>query len=77
VAHRAPKQAGKDGLSHVRLLDIEGDTLVVADVDMLDQTPLLDIKPYVPRFDVDQTAGNGWLPDDLQGDERADRRFDR
>ena len=47
---RAPARPNPIGLSAVRLLSMEGNHLVVADVDMLDGTPLLDIKPYVPAF---------------------------
>jgi len=50
-ATRAPARPNPIGMSAVRLLRIEGCTLHVADVDILDGTPLLDIKPYVPRFD--------------------------
>jgi len=47
----------------------------VAGVDMLDETPLLDIKPYAPEFDSYPTAKSGWL-DDLSSEQRlADDRF--
>jgi tRNA-Thr(GGU) m(6)t(6)A37 methyltransferase TsaA len=61
-ATRAPCRPNPIGLSILRLLRVDGDCLAVEDVDMLDQTPLLDLKPYVPAFD--QPTGpvrDGWL----------------
>lgn len=60
-ATRSPKRPNALGLSTVRLLEVEGTTLHIADVDMLDGTPLLDIKPYVPQFDVREGATIGWF----------------
>ncbi|MCK4857389.1 MAG: tRNA (N6-threonylcarbamoyladenosine(37)-N6)-methyltransferase TrmO [candidate division Zixibacteria bacterium] len=74
-ATRAPCRPNKIGLSSVRLLDIKGSILKVADIDILDGTPLLDIKPYVPRFDIYQGARSGWLERDGNDLTRADRRF--
>ena len=51
-ATRAPSRPNPIGLSCVRLLGIEGAILRISDVDMLDGTPLLDIKPYLPDCDV-------------------------
>ena len=51
-ATRAPVRPNPIGLSVVRLIQIEGATLYVEDVDIIDRTPLLDIKPYVPDFDM-------------------------
>jgi tRNA-Thr(GGU) m(6)t(6)A37 methyltransferase TsaA len=48
------------GLSIVRLLKVKGNILKIVDVDMLDDTPLLDIKPYVPEFDIRQNVKDGW-----------------
>ena len=50
-ATRAPKRPNPIGISTVRLLAIEGNRLHIEGVDILDGTPLLDIKPYVPAFD--------------------------
>jgi tRNA (adenine37-N6)-methyltransferase len=58
---RAPKRPNPIGMSIVRLLKIEGGTLLIEDVDILEGTPLLDIKPYVPVFDVRRTKAIGWL----------------
>jgi len=58
---RIPGRPNPIGLSVIRLLDIEGGTLRIQDVDILDGTPLLDIKPYVPAFDHRETDRIGWL----------------
>lgn len=49
------------GISVVRLVKIEGAVLQIEDVDIVDGTPLLDIKPYVPEFDVHEVEKIGWL----------------
>jgi tRNA (Thr-GGU) A37 N-methylase len=51
--------------------------LIIEDVDILDGTPLLDIKPYVPQFDAYPDASSGWLETAVQGagSFRADERF--
>jgi len=76
-ATRAPARPNPIGMSPVRLLSVEGNVLRLADVDILDGTPLLDIKPYVPRFDCFQTTRNGWF--DALGDHHAvaDNRFEK
>ncbi len=58
---RAPSRPNPIGISLVRLLKIEGNILYIQDVDIIDGTPLLDIKPYVPEFDVRDTGRIGWL----------------
>jgi tRNA-Thr(GGU) m(6)t(6)A37 methyltransferase TsaA len=60
-ATRAPTRPNRLGLSIVKLLRVEGHVLHFAGNDMLDGTPVLDIKPYVPRFDVRQTERIGWF----------------
>jgi tRNA (Thr-GGU) A37 N-methylase len=60
----------------VRLLQIEQNRLHVADVDMLDGTPLLDIKPYVPAFDSFEQSGAGWLKGKSASEVMADGRFE-
>ncbi len=60
-ATRAPRRPNPIGLSIVRLTSIEGATLFIQDVDIVDGTPVLDIKPYVPEFDVRQVERIGWL----------------
>ncbi len=59
-ATRAPSRPNPIGLSCVRLLGIEGAILRISDVDMLDGTPLLDIKPYLPDCDVFPAERTGW-----------------
>ncbi len=60
-ATRAPRRPNAIGLSVVRLLGIEGNRIAVQDLDILDGTPLLDIKPYVPEFDHRTEVCEGWL----------------
>jgi tRNA-Thr(GGU) m(6)t(6)A37 methyltransferase TsaA len=60
-ATRSPHRPNPLGLSAVRLERVDGLTLHVRDVDMLDGTPVLDIKPYVPYTDAIAEAGDGWL----------------
>jgi len=58
---RAPVRPNPIGLSIVRLVNIEENILNIEDVDILDGTPLLDIKPYVDKFDVRVSEKQGWL----------------
>lgn len=60
-AVRAPRRPNSIGLSIVRLIKIAGDILYIEDLDILDGTPLLDIKPYVPEFDRRDDVRIGWL----------------
>ena len=60
-ATRSPHRPNPIGLSVVELHGIEGGILHVECVDMLDQTPLLDIKPYIPASDSIPGARPGWL----------------
>jgi len=77
-ATRAPTRPNHIGLSILKLLRIEGNILTVENIDILDGSPLLDIKPYVPKFDLpEEEIQTGWLeesPDDLQAT-RSDKRF--
>jgi tRNA-Thr(GGU) m(6)t(6)A37 methyltransferase TsaA len=59
-ATRAPSRPNALGLSLVRLVKRDGPVLHIEDVDILDGTPLLDIKPYVHRFDSRVGARCGW-----------------
>jgi tRNA-Thr(GGU) m(6)t(6)A37 methyltransferase TsaA len=74
-ATRSPVRPNPIGLSAVRLLRRDGCVLHVADVDVLDGTPLLDIKPYVPEFDAHPASKAGWLEAAREGRETADDRF--
>jgi tRNA (adenine37-N6)-methyltransferase len=60
-ATRSPKRLNPIGLSIVRLVGIHDCTLFIEDVDIVDGTPLLDIKPYVPNFDIRSDATIGWF----------------
>ena len=60
-ATRAPCRPNPIGISTVRLLGVRENILYVRDIDIVDGTPLLDIKPYVPEFDSRGTDGTGWL----------------
>lgn len=61
LATRSPHRPNPLGLSVVRLDRIEGLVLHVQDLDMIDGTPVLDLKPYVAYADVVESAGSGWL----------------
>ena len=76
-ATRSPKRPNPIGLSLVRLVRIEGTVLHIEEVDLLDGTPLLDIKPYVPPFDDRAGARYGWFEERAQHVHtvRADARF--
>jgi tRNA-Thr(GGU) m(6)t(6)A37 methyltransferase TsaA len=73
-ATRSPTRPNPIGLSVVRLVERRGCTLEVADLDVLDGTPLLDLKPYVPRFDS-WTGRAGWLDGAPAETTRDDGRF--
>jgi tRNA-Thr(GGU) m(6)t(6)A37 methyltransferase TsaA len=77
-ATRAPKRPNPIGLSVVRLIGVQDRTLIIEDVDILDGTPLLDIKPYVPQFDAYPDASCGWLEKTANGAKsfRSDDRFE-
>ncbi len=75
-ATRSPVRPNHIGISVVRLLHIEQNRLYVADVDMLDGTPLLDIKPYVPAFDSFDQSRAGWLNGKSGSEVLADDRFE-
>ncbi len=76
-ATRAPRRPNAIGLSTVRLIEVKGTTLIIEDVDILDGTPLLDLKPYVPVFDAYPDASSGWLEHSTHCAEsfRSDERF--
>jgi tRNA (adenine37-N6)-methyltransferase len=76
-ATRSPARPNPIGLSTVRLVGIDGSTIRIEDVDMLDGTPLLDIKPYVPPLDDRADARIGWYEGRVAhvDEVRADERF--
>jgi len=75
-ATRSPARPNHIGLSAVRLLGVEENRLHVSDVDMLNGTPLLDIKPYVPDFDCFEVKRVGWYAGKSVKDVVADDRFE-
>lgn len=78
-ATRAPNRPNPIGISLVQLIRIEGPHLHVEQLDVIDGTPLLDIKPHVPDFDCAPGARIGWL-EKATADLRkkvADGRFHR
>ncbi|HHT9124747.1 MAG TPA: tRNA (N6-threonylcarbamoyladenosine(37)-N6)-methyltransferase TrmO [Candidatus Brocadiia bacterium] len=76
-ATRAPRRPNPIGISIVKLIKIEGHTLHVEGLDIVDGTPLLDIKPCVPEFDVIKVERTGWLSKraDKVHEVKADERF--
>lgn len=76
-ATRAPRRPNPIGLSVVKLNSIIGNLLQIENVDVLNGTPLLDIKPYVPEFDQPDTVRSGWLEKarGLVQSMRSDGRF--
>jgi tRNA (adenine37-N6)-methyltransferase len=77
-ATRAPARPNPLGFSVVRLLSVDAGTLEIENVDILDSSPLLDIKPYVPAFDSWQVTSLGWLSECSESavSTRSDDRFD-
>jgi tRNA-Thr(GGU) m(6)t(6)A37 methyltransferase TsaA len=76
-ASRIPRRPNPLGFSVVRLLSRDRNILKIADVDILDGTPVLDIKPYVPEFDSYPNESSGWFAgklDDMSS-KRSDDRF--
>jgi tRNA-Thr(GGU) m(6)t(6)A37 methyltransferase TsaA len=79
-ATRSPARPNPIGLSVVRLKEVSGNLLLIENVDILDNTPLLDIKPFVPDFDLPQPLDGvraGWFDSAPRTaiDTRADGRF--
>ncbi len=76
-ATRAPRRPNAIGISLLKLIAVDGATLTVEDVDILDGTPVLDIKPYVPAFDAYPDERAGWLTTTSEAARtmRSDDRF--
>lgn len=70
-ATRAPCRPNALGLSIVRVVSRDGCRIRVAELDVLDGTPLMDIKPYIPQFDHRANAASGWVT--TEGNERIAR----
>lgn len=78
-AIRAPSRPNPVGLSTVRLIGIEKNKILVRDIDIVDGTPLLDIKPYVPEFDTRKVVKTGWLEKNVRKliKSKDDGRFEK
>lgn len=76
---RAPNRPNAIGLSVVELIGIDGNILYLNNVDILDCTPLLDIKPYTARFDLYDVVKNGWQDevDEHTAQKRGKRGYNR
>ena len=76
-ATRAPKRPNSIGLSVIKLQKIQDNILYVENVDILDGTPLLDIKPYIPEFDEQIEVRAGWLEEARKevSKRKSDQRF--
>jgi len=77
-ATRAPKRPNPIGLSVVRLRGMKDGILEIENVDVLDGTPLWDIKPYVPEFNAADDVRTGWLEKAAGkvSSRKADQRFE-
>jgi tRNA-Thr(GGU) m(6)t(6)A37 methyltransferase TsaA len=76
-ATRAPRRPNPIGFSTVKLLKIEDNILTIESLDMIDGTPLLDIKPYIDDFDIRNHVRTGWYKDaQNRAQTVADDRFD-
>jgi len=65
-AIRTPFRPNPIGLSILKLLEIKDNVILVDNLDVLDKTPVIDIKPYVPQFDVRETSKIGWLEGNIK-----------
>lgn len=78
-ATRAPKRPNPIGISVVRLEKVENNTIHISNVDIVDGTPLLDIKPYIPQFNSvkEEDLCIGWFEDKHHEakDKKSDKRF--
>ena len=76
-ATRSPLRPNHIGISIVELVKIEGNILVVKGIDILDGTPLLDIKPYIDKFDIVTQSVSGWIQASARDirKKRSDERF--
>lgn len=76
-ATRAPRRPNSIGFSIVHLIRIEENIIHIQDVDIIDGTPLLDIKPYIPNFDIREIGKIGWLEKNIHKQEMSkdDGRF--
>ena len=76
-ATRAPKRPNPIGISVVKLEKSENNKLYISEVDIIDGTPLLDIKPYISKFDARDNTKMGWVKNKLnnKNNHHSDNRF--
>jgi tRNA (Thr-GGU) A37 N-methylase len=76
-ATRAPKRPNPISISVLRVKNVDPGSVRVLDIDLLDGTPILDIKPYVPEFDARTDVRTGWYTQASRKDETvvSDKRF--
>lgn len=76
-ATRSPLRPNHLGISIVELLGLEKNIITIQGVDILDGTPLLDIKPYIAAFDAVEESRSGWMQGSSKevAQKRSDRRF--
>ena len=77
-ATRTPMHPNHIGLSIVELIEVKDNIVIIKGVDVLDGTPLLDIKPYIENFDkIDGITKSGWMKSSIQevANKRSDKRF--
>ncbi|WP_457552957.1 tRNA (N6-threonylcarbamoyladenosine(37)-N6)-methyltransferase TrmO [Desulfobacula sp.] len=74
---RAPRRPNPIGLSIVQLIKIEANLLTIKGIDVVNGTPLIDIKPYVPKFDTKEVTAVGWLENNQEKSTffKSDDRF--
>ena len=74
---RAPRRPNPIGLSIVQLINIDNNKISIQGIDVLNGTPLIDIKPYVPGFDAREVTKLGWLDKNYKKSEslKSDDRF--
>jgi len=76
-ATRAPSRPNPIGISIVRLVKVKSNMFYIRDIDIVDGTPLLDIKPYIPEFSSEDIIKKGWLENNIVklSDSKDDGRF--
>jgi len=74
---RAPQRPNSIGISVVKLNSIKDNVLEIEDIDILNGTPLLDIKPYIPDFDIHEVRKIGWIANKIGNINtiKSDNRF--
>lgn len=78
-ATRSPLRPNHIGLSIVEVVEIQRNIIIVANIDVLDKTPLLDIKPYINAFDRVEQSKSGWMQasEEEVRQKRSDNRFSK